>query len=260
MSVVDASAVELSQATTNEETWRLSIPQFKRIPLRLAALISGTGRALENLVQQSEAGTLLAQVVLVIAPSLRTHGLQVAEKRGIPIRIVAPSDYPGDSREEKIAQFSEAVFKACEAADVDLVVLAGYVGALNVPKKFAYRVISTHPALTPAFSDAHLFGLQVYEAVMHYGVKITGCTVHFVDDHPHLGPVIFQQPIEVREHDTVTSLEARVFAAECDLLPEAINLLATNRLVAEGRRIRTLPPNTTTSDGKLPPSNETLKG
>ncbi len=69
---------------------------------------------------------------------------------------------------------------------------------------------------------------------MHYGVKITGCTVHFVDDHPHLGPVIFQQPIEVREHDTVTSLEARVFAAECDLLPEAINLLATNRPGSRG--------------------------
>ncbi len=220
----------------------MSIPRFERTPLHLAALISGRGRALENLVQRSEAGTLNAKVVLVLAPSTRTPGLQVAEKRGIPIRIVTVGDYGGASPEEQVARFSEAVFSACQAAQVDLLVTAGFVGRLKVPEAFAYRVISTHPALTPAFSDLHLFGLQVYEAVVAYGVKITGCTVHFVDDHPHLGPVIFQQPVEVREHDTVTSLEARVFALECDLLPEAINLLAANRLTISGRRVKVLPP------------------
>ncbi|MCS7238377.1 MAG: phosphoribosylglycinamide formyltransferase [Thermoguttaceae bacterium] len=220
----------------------MSIPRFERTPLRLAALISGRGRALENLIQRSEAGTLNARVVLVMAPSTRTPGLQVAEKRGIPIRIVSAGDYAPLIVEEQIARFSDAVFAACQQAQVDLLVLAGFVGRIRVPPSFAYRVISTHPALTPAFSDPHLFGLQVYEAVVAYGVKITGCTVHFVDDHPHLGPVIFQQPVEVREHDTVTSLEARVFALECDLLPEAINLLAANRLVADGRRVRILPP------------------
>lgn len=221
----------------------MSIPRFQRTPLRLAALISGRGRALENLIQRSEAGTLNAKIVLVMAPSTRTPGLQVAEKRGIPIHIVGGGDYAGLAPEERIARFSEAVFSACEKAQVDLLVLAGFVGRVKVPKSFTYRVISTHPALTPAFSDPHLFGLQVYEAVMAYGVKITGCTVHFVDDHPHLGPVIFQQPVEVREHDTVTSLEARVFALECDLLPEAINLLAANRIVVDGRRVRILPAN-----------------
>lgn len=225
----------------------MSIPRFERTPLRLAALISGRGRALENLIQRSEARTLNARVVLVLAPSTRTPGLQVAEKRGIPIRIITLGDFAELEPEEQIRRFSDAVFSACEAAQVDVLVTAGFVGRLKVPESFAYRVVSTHPALTPAFSDAHLFGLHVYEAVMAYGVKITGCTVHFVDDHPHLGPVIFQQAVEVREHDTVTSLEARVFALECDLLPEAINLLAANRLAISGRRVRILPPEAATA-------------
>jgi len=224
-----------------QEEVRVSIPKFERVPLRLAVLISGRGRALENLIQRSEAGTLQARVVLVIAPSVRTPGLQVAEKRGIHIRIISPSDFLGESPEDQIREYSKAVFDACQACQVDLVVLAGFVGRLKIPEAFAFRVISTHPALTPAFSDAHLFGLQVYEAVMAYGVKITGCTVHFVDDHPHLGPVIFQQAIEVQEEDTITSLEARVFSAECFLLPEAINLLAANRLQIQGRRVIILP-------------------
>ncbi len=220
----------------------------RKSPLKLAVLISGTGRSLRNLIEKIKARILNAEIHNVIATSIRAPGLQYAEQNRLPISLVSPPD-TADVRNppqfgenhSSVWSFSDSVFTCCRQVGADLVVLAGYTPKLKIPEDFAYRVITSHPALTPAFSDPQLFGLRVHEAVLQYGVKITGCTIHFVDDSGHCGPVIFQQDIPVLEDDTVTSLEARVFAVECDLLPHAINLIAAGRVEVEGRQVRILP-------------------
>lgn len=204
-------------------------------PLKLAVLISGTGRSLRNLIEKIEAGSVAAEICLVISSTPLAMGMQYAEMKAIPIEVLDRQGFP--SREA----FSEAIFDRCRQAGAELVALAGFVRRLIIPEDFTNRVIKSHPSLTPAFAGEGFFGDHVYEAVLEYGVKLTGCTVHFVDNQCDHGPVILQRVVPVHDHDTLTSLEARVFALECELLPYAIGLIAAGRVVVEGRRVRILP-------------------
>jgi phosphoribosylglycinamide formyltransferase-1 len=197
--------------------------------ISLAVLISGTGRTLKNLMERIEAGTLGADIRLVIASTPQARGLQYAEQTGVPIHIVERKDH--DSREA----FSQAIFKHCDEADVDYVVLAGYIKLLAIPPEYKNRVLNIHPSLIPAFAGKGYFGDYVHQAVLQYGAKVTGCTVHFVDNEYDHGPVILQKVIEVHETDTVTSLNDRVFEIERIAYPEAIQLLAEGKIFVEGR-------------------------
>jgi len=211
------------------------VNQASSSPLKLAVLISGTGRSLRNLIEKIEAGSLPAEIRLVISSTALARGMQYAEMKAIPIEVLDRQDFP--SREA----YSEAIFQRCREVGADLVVLAGFVRRLIIPDDFTNRVVKSHPSLTPAFAGEGYYGDRVYEAVLEYGVKLTGCTVHFVDNEYDHGPVILQRVIPVHEHDTLTSLEARVFAVECELLPYAIGLIAAGRVKVEGRRVRILP-------------------
>ena len=195
----------------------------------LAVLISGTGRTLQNLLERIEAGSLAADVRLVIASTPQARGLQYAEQAGIPIQIVERKDH--DSRDT----FSQAIFSHCDEADVDYVILAGYIKLLFVPQSYQNRVLNIHPALIPAFAGKGYFGDYVHQAVLQYGAKVTGCTVHFVDNEYDHGPVILQKAIDVFETDTVSSLNDRVFEVERVAYPEAIQLLAEGKIRVEGR-------------------------
>ena len=205
----------------------LSSKPKKRISL--AVLISGTGRTLNNLLERIEAGTLGADIRLVIASTPQAKGLQFAEQANIPIQIVERKDH--DSRET----FSQAIFHHCDVADVDYVILAGYIKLLAIPQAYKNRVLNIHPSLIPAFSGKGYFGDYVHQAVLQYGAKVTGCTVHFVDNEYDHGPVILQKVIEVHETDTVSSLNDRVFEIERVAYPEAIQLLAEGKIRVEGR-------------------------
>ena len=205
-------------------------------PLRLAVFISGTGRTLKNILDRIDASQLTAEVCLVIASTPNARGLQFAEKAGgIPIQMIESKDF--GSRDE----YSEAMFQLCREAKVDLVVLGGFVKLLTLPEDFENRVLNIHPSLIPSFSGKGFYGHHVHEAVLKYGVKLSGCTVHFVDNQYDRGPVILQRAVPVLDDDTPDSLNDRVFEAECEAFPDALQLIATGRITLKGRKVRIAP-------------------
>jgi phosphoribosylglycinamide formyltransferase-1 len=200
--------------------------------LRLAVLLSGNGRTLQNLLDRQAAGSLPACVVLVISTRFDAYGLQRADLADIPTLVVRRKECA--SAEE----FGQRIFDGCRQARVDLVCLAGFLQFLPIPDDFHNRVLNIHPALIPAFCGQGFYGERVHEAVLAYGAKVTGCTVHFADNEYDHGPIVLQRPVPVFDDDTVETLAERVFAQECEVYPEAIRLFAEGRLQIEGRRVR----------------------
>lgn len=201
-------------------------------PLRIAVLISGGGTTLKNFIDKIAAGELDVEIRLVVSSSSKAGGLAHAEAAGIPTAVVRRKDF--DSREA----FSNAIFDRARAAEVDLVGMGGFLKQITLPDDFAHRVLNIHPALIPAFCGKGYYGHFVHEAVLEYGVKLSGCTVHFADNHYDRGAVILQKAVPVLDDDTPETLAARVFEAECDAYPEALGLIAAGRLSIEGRRTR----------------------
>ena len=136
--------------------------------------------------------------------------------------------------------FSEAIFKPIRDQHADLVVFGGFLSLLRIPPDFENRVMNIHPSLIPSFCGKDLHGEKVHQAVIDRGVKVSGCTVHFADDRYDAGPIILQRPVPVLDTDTADELAQRVFEAESDALPDAIELFAAGRLVVEGQRVRIL--------------------
>ncbi len=205
---------------------------FPLSPLRMAVLLSGRGSTLENLLRRIDAGELDAQVVHVHSSRSDARGLELARSRGIPTSVCRRREYPSPE------EFSRAVFAQVEPARPHLIVMAGYVKLLQIPPRWEHRVMNVHPSLIPAFCGQGYYGLRVHQAVLEYGCKITGCTVHFVDNQYDHGPIILQRPVPVEEGDTPQRLAARVQAAERELYPQAIALFAAGRLHVEGRWVR----------------------
>ncbi len=201
-------------------------------PLRIVVLISGGGTTLKNILAKIDAGQLAVEIPLVIASSPDAGGLQFAEAAAIPAEVVRREDFP--SRQA----FSDAIFARARQVDADLVVMGGFLKRVTIPDDFANRVTNIHPALIPAFCGKGFFGHRVHEAVLEYGAKLSGCTVHFADNEYDHGPVILQKAVPVLDDDTPDTLAARVFEAECEAYPEALQLLAAGRVRVEGRRVR----------------------
>ena len=204
--------------------------------LRLAVFISGTGRTLKNFIDRISAGQLSAEIVVVVSSVANVAGLQYAEEESIPVEIVERSHY------ESLSEFSEANFAICRSARVDYVLMAGYLRRLDIPRDFENRVLNIHPSLTPAFCGKGYYGNIVHSKALEYGVKISGCTVHFVDQEYDNGPIILQKAVDVYEGDTPSVLNDRVFAAECQAYPEAVELLAQGRVSVKGRTVSIAPP------------------
>jgi phosphoribosylglycinamide formyltransferase-1 len=198
-------------------------------PIRCAVLVSGNGTTLQNLIDRIAAGKLRAEIVLVVSNKADAPGLERARRAGIATAVVNRKE--AGSREA----FSERIFAACRAAGVDLVCLAGFLQLIKVPADFEGRVINIHPALIPAFSGKGYYGHFVHEAVLASGTKITGCTVHFVDNQYDHGPIILQRSVPVLEGDTPESLAARVFAEECEAYPQAIQWFAGRQMPLRGK-------------------------
>jgi phosphoribosylglycinamide formyltransferase-1 len=189
-------------------------------PLRLAVLLSGSGRTLENLLERIAAGRLAATVRTVVSSRADVRGVRVAETAGIPVTVLPPAGRPLDA-------WSRDIFAACRAANPDLVVMAGFLHLVEIPADFAGRVINIHPSLLPAFGGKGFHGMHVHRAVIERGCTVSGCTVHLVDGQYDHGRILLQKTVPVLPDDTPESLAVRVFAAECDALPEAINRLAS---------------------------------
>lgn len=192
-------------------------------PLSLAVLVSGSGRTLANLLECSAADRLAARVVMVVSSRPDVRGVSIARRAGVPVTVLPPT--PGDR-----AGWSAAVFAACRAAGAELVVMAGFLHLLEIPGDFADRVINIHPSLLPAFGGLGFHGMHVHRAVIARGCTISGCTVHLVDGEYDHGRILLQRAVPVLPDDTADALAARVFAAECGLLPEAIARIAAGTL------------------------------
>ncbi len=203
--------------------------------VRLAVLLSGNGTTLQNLLDRIADGRLQAQVVLVVSNRDDAYGLTRAEQAGVPTAVV--DRRASASREE----FSQRIFALCREEKVDLICLAGFLQLLHIPDDFLGRVLNIHPALIPAFCGKGFYGHHVHEAALNYGVKVSGCTVHFADNVYDHGPIVLQRTVPVLDDDTPETLAARVFAQECEAYPEAIRLYADGRLRVEGRRVRIVP-------------------
>ena len=194
-------------------------------------MISGGGTTLKNLIDWQNRGDLQAQIVQVISSKPSACGLQYAADAGIDSQVVDYRDYEG------VALFSKALFDATRSAGVDLVVMGGFLRRVAIPDDFVNRVINIHPSLIPAFCGKGNYGRRVHQAVVDYGCKVSGCTVHFVDDHYDHGPIIGQSTVEVDTGDTAESLAAKIFNAECELYPQVINAIATGKVQVSGRRV-----------------------
>jgi phosphoribosylglycinamide formyltransferase-1 len=202
--------------------------------LKLAVLLTGSGTTLENLFQRREAGKLDADVAVVVSSRADVYGLERARKRNIPALIVERKKFvlPED--------FSAAIFETIAPYKPDLVCLAGFMSLLKIPDAYRHRVINIHPALLPAFGGKGYYGHRVHESVLKTGCKITGCTVHFVDNEYDSGPIILQRAVAVEPADTAETLAERVQASEREIYPEAIQLFAQARLTVSGRIVRIL--------------------
>jgi len=199
--------------------------------LRIAVLASGRGTNLQAIIDAVAGGELtgLAAVALVISDRPKALALERARAHGIPTLVLRPRDYA--SR----ADHDAAVAAAIDAAGTDLICLAGYMRLFEPAfiQRYAGRMINVHPALLPAFP-----GLDVQAKALEHGVKISGCTVHFVDEGTDTGPIIVQRAVPVLEDDTAETLAARILTQEHLAYIEAIRLIAQGRVRIEGRRVR----------------------
>ncbi len=192
--------------------------------LKICVCVSGGGTNLQAIMDAIDAGKITnVQIVRVISNNRGAFALERAKSKGIDAVAVSPKDY--EDRED----FNRAFLNCMDDAKPDLIVLAGFLVVLPpmMIKKYEGRIINIHPALIPSFCGKGFYGLKVHEAVLARGVKITGATVHFVDEGTDTGPIILQKAVEVRPNDTPEVLQQRVMEeAEWEILPQAINMIA----------------------------------
>lgn len=203
--------------------------------LRLAVLVSGGGTNLQAIIDSIENGTVTnAKIVVVISNNKNAYALERAAKHGIEVLSISPKDY--EDRE----MFHQALLATLEERNIDLIVLAGYLVVIpeQMIRKYRDRIINVHPSLIPSFCGTGYYGLKVHEAVLARGVKVTGATVHFVDEGTDTGPIILQKAVAVEPGDTPEVLQHRVMEqAEWKLLPAAIDLIANGRVRVEDGRV-----------------------
>lgn len=203
---------------------------------RIAVLASGSGTNLQALIDAQKNGEILSgEIVLVLSNKENAYALTRAEQNGIGTAVI-PS--VGDRE-----AFTKKVVDYLVQQEIDLVVLAGFMIILGqqFTKTFRGRILNVHPALIPSFCGDGFYGLKVHEKALEYGVKLTGATVHFVNEVTDGGEIVLQKAVAVREDDTPETLQRRVMEeAEWQILPQAVSLFCQDRLVIEGRKVKIL--------------------
>ncbi len=199
--------------------------------LKLAVLVSGGGTNLQAIIDAISAGKITnACISVVISNNVNAYALERARAHGIEALCISPKDF--ESREA----FNQAFLEKLNSYNVDLVVLAGFLVVLPemMIKEYTNRIVNIHPSLIPSFCGKGFYGLKVHEGVLARGVKVTGATVHFVDEGTDTGPIILQKAVEVEQGDTPEVLQRRVMEqAEWVILPKAIDLIANGKVSVE---------------------------
>lgn len=196
--------------------------------LRIGILVSGSGSNLQSIIDRMEEGQLDVSIGIVLSNNPEAYAVKRCEARGIPVAVIRHEEFP--SRDE----FDLAMIHILKAHDVELVVMAGFMRLLSTRflRTFPLRIMNIHPALLPAFP-----GLHVQQKAVDYGVKFSGCTVHFVDEGVDTGPIIIQAAVPVLPDDTEETLAARILKEEHKIYPQAIQWYAEGRLEIKGRKV-----------------------
>jgi len=198
--------------------------------LRLAVLVSGSGRTMQNFIDLSDKGDLPVEVVCCVSSDPNAKGIERAKNHNIPVETFQRRDYGST------IQYSNTIYDWIEQYNPDYVALAGYLKLLHIPDEYQNRIINIHPALLPSFGGDHFYGHHVHEAVVARGCKITGCSVHFADNVYDNGPIIVQRTCSVYASDTPDELAGRVFEEELIAFPVALKLIAEGRVeVKDGK-------------------------
>lgn len=198
---------------------------------KIAVLVSGGGTDLQSIIDSIDSGFLNCSIEAVIGSKEGIYALERAKAKNINTYVVTKKQY-GDKLSDRINEIVEG--------KVDLIVLAGFLSILKgeLIKNFKGRMINIHPSLIPSFCGAGMYGIKVHEKVIEYGVKYSGCTVHFVDEGTDSGPIIIQKVVPVFEEDTAEALQMRVLEEEHKALPEAIKYISEGHVVVEGRKVK----------------------
>lgn len=204
--------------------------------MKIAVMVSGGGTNLQAIIDGIAEGKITnTEICLVYSNNPNAYAIERAKKAGIPYVVKSPKEF------ENRAEFNEALLQILKDAEPDLIVLAGCLVVIPeiVVKEFKNRIINIHPSLIPSFCGTGYYGLKVHEKVLERGVKVSGATVHFVDEGTDTGPIILQKAVYVRNDDTPQSLQRRIMEqAEWKIMPLAIDLIANNRVkVADGKVI-----------------------
>jgi len=222
--------------------------------IRLGVLISGGGRTLMNILEHIKQGRLNAEVGVVISSRSAVAGVERAKNAGLNVKIIRTKDCP------HVDEFSKRIEQELVAANVHLVIQAGWLCLWKIPARYENRVMNIHPALLPSFGGQGMWGHYVHEAVLAAGCKVSGCTVHFCTNQYDQGSIILQRTCQVKDDDTADSLAARVFEQECIAYPQAIKLFAEGRILVQNGKVKIVTrapcPERVTSDGPLATSYE----
>lgn len=202
--------------------------------LKIAVLVSGGGTNLQAIIDKKAEGVITnTEIAVVISNNKNAYALERAKQAGIEAVCVSPKDY--ENRE----QFNQEFLKTLDSYQVDLVVLAGFLVVIPpaMIQKYENRIINIHPSLIPSFCGTGYYGLKVHEGALARGVKVTGATVHFVDEGTDTGPIILQKAVEVQNGDTPEILQRRVMEqAEWEILPRAIHLIANGKVTVKDKK------------------------
>lgn len=204
--------------------------------MKIAVFVSGGGTNLQAIIDNTKDGILKdIEITLVLSSSKTAYALERAADNGIKSAVVSKKDF------DSIEEWDEAVLKAVEESGAELIVLAGYLSLMGpkVVAKYSNRIINIHPALIPSFCGAGMYGIRPHQAALAKGVKVSGATVHFVNENYDEGPILLQKAIDVLPNDTPETLQKRIMQ-ECEwkILPEAIRLIADGRVIIENNIAR----------------------
>lgn len=201
--------------------------------LRIAVFASGRGSNFRSIVKSINRGDLDAEIAFVLSNNPDPGAFEFAREENIKTIHLTSRSFSSQD------EFDDKLLGVLKEHDVNLIVLAGYMKKLSprIVKAYRNRIVNIHPALLPSFGGKGLYGLKVHESVLNYGCKVTGVTVHIVDEGYDTGPIVYQQPVEVKDDDDPETLAARVLKVEHLVYPKVLRLFAENRVKVKGRKV-----------------------
>lgn len=202
--------------------------------VKIGVLISGSGTNLQSIIDNIHNKNINGEITVVISNKMHAYGLERARQNNIDAVYVNQKDF------DNFQQFNDAIIAELKNHGVELVVLAGYLKILssNFIEEYRNRIINIHPSLIPSFCGKGFYGIKVHEAVIDYGVKISGATVHFVDEGADTGPIIIQEVVYIKNDDTADTLQQKILKVEHKILPLAVEYYCDGRIEIIGRKVK----------------------